>query len=97
MATSKLFIIPIFMALFFSGIHKSSAARHLQQAPAFSGNPEPFPSTTTPTLPQFPPLLSTPLLPNFPALPDFPPLGTFPVTPSVPFPGFFTPPSTTTP
>ncbi|KAK9044180.1 hypothetical protein V6N11_072496 [Hibiscus sabdariffa] len=96
MASFNCFLVAFCMALSFSSINVSRAARHLQQLPQLPPMPT-LPTTTLPpmpTIPAFPkpgvlpPLPSLPSLPtNLPNIPraTLPPLRSMPTIPSIPF------------
>ncbi|KAF9663381.1 hypothetical protein SADUNF_Sadunf17G0043900 [Salix dunnii] len=111
MASRKSFILAFFIALAFSSMTISLAARHLLQLPALPPLPSipNLPQPTLPTLPTTQPSLPKPTLPPLPSIPTipiptvpkvtFPPLPSMPSIPTIPtFPSipFLSPPPATT-
>ncbi|CAK7355154.1 unnamed protein product [Dovyalis caffra] len=85
MASSKSFIFTFFIALAFSSMNVSLAARHLLQVPTLPKPTLPpmpsipnLPQPTLPTLPTTQPSLPKPTLPPLPSMPTIPTIPTLP-------------------
>ncbi|KAG6741469.1 hypothetical protein POTOM_054729 [Populus tomentosa] len=79
MASRKSFILAFFIALAFSSMTVSLAARHLLQLPTLPPLPSipNLPQPTLPTLPPTQPSLPKPTLPPLPSIPTIPTIPTF--------------------